>query len=39
MVTVIMLDGMVRVATGREITWKGRSLLGRPELPIRRGQG
>ena len=36
-ITAILLDGMIRVATGRNITWKGRSLLGRPELPVRRG--
>ena len=35
-VTAIMLDGMVRLATGRNITWKGRSLLGRPDLPVKR---
>jgi hypothetical protein len=31
--TAIMADGMFRLATGREILWKDRSLLGRPELP------
>lgn len=36
-ITAILLDGMVRVATGQNITWKGRSLLGRPELPVKRG--
>ncbi len=35
-VSAILLDGMTRLATGREITWKGRGLLGRPELPARR---
>ena len=35
-VSAILLDGMIRLATGRNITWKGRSLLGRPELPVRR---
>jgi chlorobactene glucosyltransferase len=35
-VTAIVLDGMVRLASGRDIQWKGRSLLGRPELPIRK---
>ena len=29
------MDGMVRVATGREIKWKGRDLLGRPEIPVK----
>jgi chlorobactene glucosyltransferase len=38
MVTIIMLDGMVKLATGQDITWKGRSLLGRPELPVKRSQ-
>jgi chlorobactene glucosyltransferase len=32
-VTMILADGMFRLATGREILWKGRSLLGKPELP------
>jgi hypothetical protein len=35
-ITAILADGMIRLATGRNITWKGRSLLGRPELPVRR---
>ncbi len=32
-VTAILLDGMIRLALGGDILWKGRSLLGRPELP------
>jgi chlorobactene glucosyltransferase len=35
-VAAMLLDGMVRLATGRNITWKGRPLLGRPELPVKR---
>jgi chlorobactene glucosyltransferase len=35
-VSAILLDGMIRLATGRNITWKGRPLLGRPELPVKR---
>ncbi len=31
-VTAILLDGMIRVASGGEIKWKGRDLLGRPDL-------
>jgi chlorobactene glucosyltransferase len=33
-VTVILLDGMIRLASGGEIKWKGRDLLGRPDLPV-----
>lgn len=36
-VALIILDGMIRLAAGRDIQWKGRSMLGRPELPVRRG--
>lgn len=36
--TVILLDGMIRLASGGEIKWKGRDLLGRPELPVERLQ-
>jgi chlorobactene glucosyltransferase len=36
--TVILLDGMIRLASGGEIKWKGRDLLGRPELPVDRLQ-
>lgn len=32
----ILLEGMIRVASGAEIKWKGRDLLGRPELPLKR---
>jgi len=32
-ITAILLDGMIRLATGQDIQWKGRSMLGRPELP------
>ena len=35
-VTLIILDGMIRLATGRDIQWKGRSLLGRPAFPVKR---
>jgi len=35
-VTAILLDGMFRLASGRDIRWKGRSLLGCPELLGRR---
>jgi len=35
-VAAILLEGMVRVATGGEIKWKGRDLLGRPELSVSR---
>jgi chlorobactene glucosyltransferase len=35
-VTAILLDGMLRVAGGLEITWKGRPVMGRPESPVRR---
>jgi len=35
-ITAILLDGMIRLATGRDIQWKGRSVLGRPELPAPR---
>jgi chlorobactene glucosyltransferase len=34
-ITLILMDGMVRLATGREIKWKGRDLLGRPEIPVK----
>ncbi len=34
--TAILLDGMIRLATGAEIKWKGRDLLGRPKLPVKR---
>jgi chlorobactene glucosyltransferase len=33
-VTAILVEGMIRVATGLEIKWKGRDLLGRPELNV-----
>jgi chlorobactene glucosyltransferase len=33
----ILLDGMIRLASGKDIKWKDRSLLGRPELPIKQG--
>jgi chlorobactene glucosyltransferase len=36
-VSVILIDGMARLASGGEIKWKGRDLLGRPELPVKRG--
>ena len=36
--TAILLDGMIRLASGGEIKWKGRDLLGRPELPVERLQ-
>lgn len=32
--TAILIDGMVRLASGGEIKWKGRDLLGRPDLEI-----
>jgi hypothetical protein len=35
-VTAILIEGMVRVAGGGEIKWKGRDLLGRPDLPVKR---
>ena len=35
-VTAILLDGMIRVASGLEITWKGRPVIGRPRLPVSR---
>ena len=31
----ILLEGMIRVASGAEIKWKGRDLLGRPDLPLK----
>jgi len=34
-VTVILIDGMTRLVTGREIKWKGRDLLGRPDISPR----
>jgi chlorobactene glucosyltransferase len=34
-VTAILLDSMFRLVTGRDIEWKGRSLIGRPDLPIK----
>ncbi len=34
-VTAILLDGMIRVATGREIKWKDRPLLGIPTISIK----
>jgi chlorobactene glucosyltransferase len=35
-VTGMMLDGMFRLATGREIKWKDRPVMGTPEVPIHR---
>jgi chlorobactene glucosyltransferase len=34
-ITLILMDGMIRLITGREIKWKGRDLLGRPEISVR----
>jgi chlorobactene glucosyltransferase len=36
-VSAIIIEGMARLASGGEIKWKGRDLLGRPELPVKRG--
>jgi chlorobactene glucosyltransferase len=36
-VSAIIVEGMARLASGSEIKWKGRDLLGRPELPVKRG--
>ncbi len=33
--SAILVDGMFRVATKREIKWKDRSLIGTPELPVK----
>ena len=30
----LLIDGMVRLATGKEIKWKGRDLYGKPELEV-----
>jgi len=35
-VTAILLDGMIRLSFGGDIKWKGRDLLGRPDLQINR---
>jgi chlorobactene glucosyltransferase len=35
-VTGMMLDGMFRLATGREIKWKDRPVMGTPEIPVER---
>jgi glycosyltransferase involved in cell wall biosynthesis len=35
-VTGMMLDGMFRLATGQEIKWKDRPVMGTPEAPIHR---
>ncbi|MGF1506648.1 MAG: glycosyltransferase [Chloroflexi bacterium] len=34
--SLIIADGIVRVARGGEIKWKGRDVLGRPTLPTRK---
>lgn len=34
-VTAILLDGMFHLITGRDIKWKGRSVVGRPDLPVK----
>jgi chlorobactene glucosyltransferase len=34
-VTAILSDSMLRLVTGRDIKWKERSLIGRPDLPIK----
>lgn len=34
-VTAILLDSMFRLVTGGDIKWKGRSLLGRSDLPLK----
>ena len=33
-VGAILLDGMIRVASGAEIKWKDRHVMGRPELRV-----
>lgn len=35
----ILVEGMLRLASGAEIKWKGRDLLGRPDLNVKRGSG
>lgn len=32
----IILDGMLRLVSGRDIQWKGRALLGCPKPPVKR---
>lgn len=33
LVSIILFDGMIRVATGGEIKWKDRDVMGAPQLP------
>lgn len=34
-VTAILLDSMFHLITGRDIKWKGRSIVGCPDLPVK----